>query len=136
MESNARFASKPTLRAARCGLLLLSLVLAACGGGGGYGGGGSGGGSMGGGYSPPTITSQPKSMTVNSGQTATFDVAATGYGTLNYQWMMNSSDIAGATQDTYTTPMVTSADNNEQFAVKVSNAYGSKISEQAVLTVN
>ncbi len=111
--------------------LSLAALLAACGGGG-YGGGG---GSMGGGYSAPTILTQPASVSVAAGQTATFTVAASGYGTLTYQWMKNSVDISGATMSSYTTPPVTSADNNAQFAVKVTNAYGTTTSNHAILTV-
>jgi beta-galactosidase len=123
-----------TLGARRPFLLALSLaaLLAACGGGG-YGGGG--GGSMGGGYSAPTILTQPANASVAAGQSATFTVVASGIGTVTYQWMKNSVDISGATMASYTTPPVTSADNNAQFAVKVTDAYGTTTSNHAILTV-
>ena len=114
-------------------LFLLVVLLAACGGGG-YGSGGGGAGSMGG-YSAPTITMQPASVMVAAGQTASFSVVAAGYGPLSYQWMKNSVDIPGATASRYTTPAVTSADDNAQFAVRVSNAYGGITSNHAILTV-
>src|SRR5205085_1156291 len=37
----------------------------------------------------PTITTQPASQTVSTGQTATFTVAATGTAPLSYQWHKN-----------------------------------------------
>ena len=117
--------------------LVLGVVLALVGCGGGYGSssyGGSGGGYMGG-ASGPTITMQPASISVSAGQTASFQVMATGTGTLSYQWMKNSVDVTGATAATYTTPAVSSADNNAQFAVKVTDSYGTTTSSHAILTV-
>ena len=52
-----------------------------------------------------SITSQPSSQTVTVGQTATFMVAATGSGTLTYQWKKNGTAISGATGSSYTTPV-------------------------------
>jgi len=116
-------------------LVLAALVVAGCGGGG-YGGGGAGGG---GGamavYGPPNITMQPANVTVSAGHSATFSVVAGGYGPFSYQWMKNSSNISGATAASYTTPPVSSSDNNAQFAVIVTNAYGSTTSNHAILTV-
>jgi hypothetical protein len=56
----------------------------------------------------PTITAQPQGKTVNSGQTATLSVTATG-APLSYQWYIGAAGntaqpIAGATSATYTTP--------------------------------
>jgi hypothetical protein len=84
----------------------------------------------------PTITSQPSSQSVNVGQTATFNVAATGTSPMTYQWSKNSVAISGATSSTYTTPAETTADNKAAFAVTVSNSAGSAASSPAVLTVN
>jgi hypothetical protein len=41
----------------------------------------------------------------------TFRVAATGDGTLTYQWQRDGVDIAGATNETYTTPALTVDDD-------------------------
>ena len=53
--------------------------------------------------SAPTITTQPATQTVVSGNTATFTVAATGSGTLSYQWYNAAGAISGATSASYTT---------------------------------
>ena len=80
----------------------------------------------------PTITAQPASTTIISGQIATFNVAATGTAPLFYQWLQNGVEISGATGATYTTPIETTGSS---FAVKVSNAAGWVTSDQAALTV-
>ncbi|MGH9886805.1 MAG: immunoglobulin domain-containing protein, partial [bacterium] len=84
---------------------------------------------------PPTITTQPASRTVNLGQTATFSVVASGTGTLSYQWSRNGAAIAGATATSYTTPATTAADNGAQLTVAVSNAGGTVVSSAATLSV-
>src|SRR6266576_3853118 len=84
----------------------------------------------------PSITTQPASQTVTAGQTATFSVVATGTPLLSYQWMKGGTTISGATSSSYTTPPTTSADNNSQFTVMVSNIAGSVTSNPATLTVN
>jgi len=83
----------------------------------------------------PSITSQPASQSLNAGQTATFSVVATGTAPMTYQWNKNGAAISGATSSTYTTPAETTADNNAQFTVAVSNTAGSATSNAAVLTV-
>src|SRR5206468_6435058 len=60
---------------------------------------------------PPTITTQPADKTVNAGQTAKFNVTATGTAPLHYQWTKNGVNITGATKASYTTPPTTAADN-------------------------
>src|SRR5207302_13013 len=51
----------------------------------------------------PTITTQPASQTVTTGQTATFTVTATGTAPLSYQWQKNGTAIGAATAASYTT---------------------------------
>lgn len=85
---------------------------------------------------PPTITTQPSSQTVNAGQTATFNVAATGTSPMTYQWSKNGAAIGAATSSTYTTPAETTSDSKAQFTVVVTNAAGSAKSNPATLTVN
>jgi len=84
----------------------------------------------------PSITTQPVNQTVTAGQSATFNVTATGNAPLSYQWRKNSLAITGATSSTYTTPTTTSSDNGAQFTVVVINTAGSATSSAAALTVN
>ena len=84
----------------------------------------------------PSITTQPAGQTVTAGQTATFNVAATGTAPLNYQWRKSGVAISGATSSTYTTLATTTSDNGAQFTVVVSNTVGSVTSNAATLTVN
>lgn len=97
------------------------------------------GGCMGGfeGTTPlgPTIITQPASLTVEVGQTATFSVTATGTGPLTYQWYENGIPINGATSSSYTTPGAVLSDSGSVFTVTVSNSQGSVKSMGATLTV-
>ncbi len=84
----------------------------------------------------PSITTQPTSQTIASGQTATFSVAASGTAPMSYQWRLNGSNISGATSSSYTTPSETTTNSGSQFSVAVSNSAGTVTSGAAVLTVN
>src|SRR2546427_251553 len=84
----------------------------------------------------PSITMQPASQTVTTGQTASFSVTATGTAPLTYQWKKNNVAISGATSSAYTTAATTSSDNGAQFTVVVSNSVGSVTSSAAMLSVN
>ena len=84
---------------------------------------------------PPSITSHPSSQTVNEGDNVTFTVAATGDGTLSYQWRKDGSNIGGATGTSYTITGATPADDGAYDAV-VTNSCGSATSNAANLTVN
>jgi hypothetical protein len=83
----------------------------------------------------PSITTQPASQSVTTGQTANFTVAAIGSGALTYQWNRNGTAISGATSSMYTTPATISSDNGAQFTVTVSNSIGNMTSSAATLTV-
>src|SRR5712671_1889579 len=84
----------------------------------------------------PTITAQPASQTVTTGQAAGFTVVATGTAPLSYQWQKNGVSIGGATSASYTTPATTTSDNGATFRVVVSNTAGTATSGAATLTVN
>ncbi len=83
----------------------------------------------------PTIQQQPTPQTVPEGQTATFQVSASGALPLTYQWQRNTITISGATNAIYTTPATTLADDGSIFRVIVSNGQGSTPSSNAVLRV-
>jgi beta-galactosidase len=83
----------------------------------------------------PAITSQPAAQSVAVGQTAMFTVAATGSGTLGYQWYRNGSPITGAAAASYTTPATVATENGASFSVLITNAGGAVISNAVMLTV-
>ena len=109
----------------------MAIALTACGGGGG--GSSDGGGSVQ--VEKPAIGTQPADQTVVTGSAATFMVAATGGGTLAYQWKKNGTDIPGATASTYTTPTTSIADHDSRFTVVVTNSAGAATSNAARLAV-
>lgn len=83
---------------------------------------------------PPVISGQPSDEAVIVGAPVIFSVAAAGSPPLGYQWQFNSADIAGATQSSYS--LVSAQPTNEgTYSVVVSNAYGTAVSSNAVLTV-
>jgi hypothetical protein len=83
----------------------------------------------------PSITTQPKSQTVNEGSSVTFSVVATGTTPLTYQWKKNGSNISGATKSSYTISSTKTSDAGS-YTVTVSNSAGSVTSSAATLTVN
>ena len=85
--------------------------------------------------SPPNITTQPASQSVNPGASVTFTVVASGASPLTYQWRFNGVNISGATSSSYTKSNV-QATNAGNYSAVVNNAYGSATSVNAVLTVN
>ncbi|MDQ2834358.1 MAG: immunoglobulin domain-containing protein [Acidobacteriota bacterium] len=83
----------------------------------------------------PLIVSQPANQTVNVGQTASFSVTASGAAPLTYQWYKGGVAIAGATSNSYTTPVTVSGDSGSLFTVSVANSLGTVTSAPATLTV-
>ena len=86
-------------------------------------------------YAAPQITTQPKSQAVDEGTPVTFTVVATGNGTLSYQWRRNGTDIPGATGASYTLDNPTAGDSGAAFTVRVTNSFGSAVSDPATLAV-
>ena len=83
----------------------------------------------------PKIVSQPVNNIQRGGQPASFWVAAAGSAPLRYQWQKNGADIPGATDNWYTGPPATTADNGAAYRVVVSNDAGSASSNPVTLTV-
>jgi len=84
----------------------------------------------------PVINTQPASVTIGTGTTATFSVAATG-GSLAYQWYagnsgVTTSPVSGATSSSFTTPALSSTTS---YWVRVSNSAGAANSNTATATV-
>ncbi len=88
----------------------------------------------------PKVTVQPKSVSVTVGDTATFEVAATGTD-VTYQWQIDRNNgngfvnITGATGETYTTGVTDRACNGFKYRCVLSNAADSVITDTVVLTV-
>jgi hypothetical protein len=84
---------------------------------------------------PPSITTQPSNQTAAVGGTATFTVVAAGSTPLSYQWSKGGVAITGATEATFTTPIVAMSDDDTMYTVLVSNSAGNVTSTAARLTV-
>jgi PKD repeat protein len=84
--------------------------------------------------SGPLITNEPVSQTNVAGGNVTLQVAATGAGTLAYQWLYDDRKVPGATNDTLTLKSVTTG-NAGSYDVIVSNSYGFATSTVATVTV-
>ena len=84
----------------------------------------------------PSITAQPQSQSVTSGQTATLSVTAGGTAPLTYQWYQgaapNTGAPVGANSPSFTTPALTATTG---YWVRVTNGAGTADSVTAVVTV-
>ncbi len=80
------------------------------------------------------ITTHPQSQTVPAGTTVTFSVAATGPGTLAYQWRKDGVNIFGAIFQTYAVPAVVGTDA-ANYDVVVTSVCTSATSSAATLQV-
>ena len=83
---------------------------------------------------PPSITSHPGNLAVNSGGVATFTVTASGSNPLSYQWRKNGVLIPGQTGSSLVLSSVRSFDEAD-YTVVVGNSAGSVTSNDAVLSV-
>ena len=83
----------------------------------------------------PFITTNPESTLVASGGTATLTTAAIGASSLSYQWYKNGVAILGATNTTYTTPVLSSSDSGNHYNVTVSDGNSSMTSVPATVVV-
>ncbi len=84
---------------------------------------------------PPAITTQPASLNVNLGSSASFTVAAAGVPAPTYQWFKDGAPIGGATGSTYAIAIVQASDAGRYSAV-ATNRLGTTTSTDAVLVVN
>ncbi|MBZ5586965.1 MAG: leucine-rich repeat domain-containing protein [Acidobacteriia bacterium] len=84
----------------------------------------------------PSITTQPQSQSIASGQTATLSVTATGTTPLSYQWYQgastDTSQPVGTNASGFTTPALTTTTS---YWVQVSNSCGQAASAAATVTV-
>ncbi|MEI7733285.1 MAG: immunoglobulin domain-containing protein [Verrucomicrobiota bacterium] len=83
---------------------------------------------------PPTITTQPLSLTTVATSNATFSVSAAGTAPLSYQWFKDGLAVGGAVNSNY---VLGSVQTNQagQYSVLITNLAGSVTSRVASLTV-
>ena len=82
----------------------------------------------------PVITTQPSSVAVLGGGSATFTASASGTPAPTYQWQKNGVAIAGATSSSYAIATATTADAGS-YTVVATNSAGSVTSSIALLSV-
>jgi alpha-tubulin suppressor-like RCC1 family protein len=82
----------------------------------------------------PALTVQPVSQSAAVGTTVRLLAMAVGVQPLSYQWLLNGSPVAGATQSSYAIASAALADTGI-YSVEVSNAFGGTVSSNATLTV-
>jgi hypothetical protein len=83
---------------------------------------------------PPSITTQPQSITTNQGATATFWVVVSSGSLVAYQWKFNGSDLATGTGTNYVINNAQSG-NVGSYQVVAVNVAGSVTSSIATLTI-
>ncbi len=83
----------------------------------------------------PVVLTQPVAATRTVGQSVTFTIAASGSGSLTYQWYLDGIPIAGANGPSYTLAAVALTDAGA-YTAGVRNTAGEVLSNPAVLTVN
>jgi hypothetical protein len=82
----------------------------------------------------PVITSQPASQTVGYGDSTTLSVGVNGLAPLSYQWQLNGTNIADATNSSLALNGI-HYNNAGLYTVIVSNGNGSVTSSPAVVNV-
>ena len=85
-------------------------------------------------FGPPEIVSQPQSVSVLMGGTATFSVAVNPSPMLTYQWFKDGDAITGATEQVSTINNIQGFDIGE-YTVTVANSPGSTTSNAAILSI-
>ena len=90
----------------------------------------------------PTITSQPKDLTINEGETAKFTVKATNADSYQWYWRTDSSSswqkstVSTATKATLVYTNLSASKSGRQYRCKVSNSSGYIYTNAATLTVS
>ena len=90
-----------------------------------------------------TILSQPLDVTVRDGQRPTFTVVLSGTGPFSVQWIRNGVDLPLTRLDNVSSTQYSSSlvrasiadDNGALFSLRITNAFGSVTTRQALLTV-
>ena len=89
----------------------------------------------------PVVTQQPVSTTVEEGQNAVFEAAASGFPTPSVRWELSTNGgetwaaVAGGTTNRLTVTAVKTTQTGRQYRATFKNTAGTTTSEVAVLTV-
>ena len=83
---------------------------------------------------PRIVTAAPVKVTVAAGAALTLSVQVDGTGPLEYQWLHDGEEIAGATAPAYTVPQATAV-HAGQYRVLVHNLAGTTISSASIVSV-
>jgi hypothetical protein len=91
--------------------------------------------------SAPAVTNQPDDETVNAGDNASFQAAASGSPSPSIKWQVSTdgttwTDIPGGTHSTLSLHSVQASDNGNQYRAVFTNNAGSVTSDAATLTVD
>ena len=90
---------------------------------------------------PPVFTTQPRSVTVQPGETASFTTQVSSTPAATLQWQRHttyawSNVTSNGTSLNYTTPPLTLADNGVQYRLIATNSAGSFASDEVTVTVS
>ena len=83
----------------------------------------------------PYFVSQPRQVYTIEGNTGTFNSKAVASVPISYQWQKNGVDIPGATDPSYTTPVLNNGYNGALYRIIASTTYGNDTSATAKLVV-
>jgi len=92
-------------------------------------------------HAPPLVTEQPASTTIEVGQSATFEAAASGFPTPTVQWEASTnggatfSAVEGATSDQLTIADAKVSESGDEYRAVFTNVAGKATSGVATLTV-
>ena len=83
---------------------------------------------------PPVIISGPQNLTVTAGEDATFSVTASSPVPFTYQWRFNGTNIASASDSTYTRQAVQKVDEGE-YSVLIANSGGDSVTNAMLVVI-
>ncbi len=89
----------------------------------------------------PAVTKDPKAVTVNATEAASFTAEASGNPAPSVQWEVSEGggafkEVPGATSDTYTILSTSTAESGDRYEAVFTNSQGKAMSNPAMLTVN
>lgn len=83
---------------------------------------------------PPRVTQQPASQTMIAGRPGLLSAAVTGSGPLSFQWLLNGTNLSGATSATLSIPSV-EAHHGGDYELVVSNSVATVFSARATVVI-